>query len=183
MTKLVEPDRELIYSKTVIEFLTVSNEYCKFLESIEKYFKAEAFTFMQRILPLLYLKGTLLPDIDILDDTTELSPLTEEEYDKIFDLLKACFGNDEMYWDIQDQRNFVKDEGIIQLSVAEMLVDIYQDIKNFMEVYQHGNAEAKQNAIYTCKLNFEDCWGAKLLSSLKVIHSLAYHNVEVKREI
>ena len=179
----MEPNREQIYAKSAIDFLTVSNEYCKFLESIDTYFKAEVFTFMQRIMPLLYLKGALLPDIDILDDTTELSPLTEEEYTEIYENIKKKLGKDEVYWDIQDHRNFVKDESILQLSLSEMLSDIYQDIKNFMEVYQHGNAEAKQNALYNCKSNFEDYWGDKLLSALKVIHSLVYHNVEVKREI
>lgn len=180
MTSFREPNREEIYSKNSIEFLTVTNEYCKFLENINNYRKAEVFNFMQRILPLLYIKAVLLPDVDIIDDAIELSPLTEEEYNKINESILEKLGKDDKYWDIDNQRNFVKDENINQISLSELLSDIYQETKNFLEIYQHGKADAKQGAIFQCRANFENDWGSKLLSALKVIHSLSYYDIDVQ---
>ncbi|MEI7594218.1 MAG: DUF5063 domain-containing protein [Bacteroidota bacterium] len=183
MTSFREPNREEIYSKNSIEFLTVTNEFCKFLESIDKYRKAETFTFLQRILPLIYLKATLLPDVDIIDDTMDLSPLTEEEYNKINENLSTKFGKDDKYWDIDNQRNFVKEDSIIQISLSEMLSDIYQETKNFVEIFQHGKSDAKQSILFQCRTNFENEWGNKLLSALKVIHSLSYFDIDVKIDV
>ncbi|MBT4466892.1 MAG: DUF5063 domain-containing protein, partial [Lentimicrobiaceae bacterium] len=55
---------DITLSKQVIEMATVANEFCYFVENIEKKEKEIVLEFMQRILPLLHLKGSLLPEIE-----------------------------------------------------------------------------------------------------------------------
>lgn len=52
-----------VYSKQVIEMLTVANEYCLFMEKAEEYSKEDIFAYSWRILPLIYLKSTLLQPV------------------------------------------------------------------------------------------------------------------------
>lgn len=51
---------ERIYSKNIIEFVTVSAEYCAFIERVPELEKEEFLDKITKILPLLYLKATLL---------------------------------------------------------------------------------------------------------------------------
>ena len=43
-----------VYSKEVIEFTAVANEYCSFIESSSDYEGVQILRFMQKLLPLLY---------------------------------------------------------------------------------------------------------------------------------
>ena len=54
-------DKDIVYSKNVIEFITVVNEYCLFIEKAENYSKDDIIQYMLKICPLIYLKGALLP--------------------------------------------------------------------------------------------------------------------------
>ena len=54
---------EPAYSIPVIDMLKVANEYCLFIEGIENFPTDELFVFIQKLIPLLYLKGCLLPEI------------------------------------------------------------------------------------------------------------------------
>ena len=49
---------ERIYSKNIIEFVTVSAEYCAFIERVPELEKEEFLDKIIKILPLLYLKAT-----------------------------------------------------------------------------------------------------------------------------
>ena len=53
-----------IYSRNVIDFLTVAAEYCSFLESCDKESDKNFIDKITKILPLLYLKVSLLPKLD-----------------------------------------------------------------------------------------------------------------------
>ena len=50
---------EVVYSKNVIEFATVANEYCAFIEAVGQYQRKDFITRLQKLLPLLYLNPTL----------------------------------------------------------------------------------------------------------------------------
>jgi hypothetical protein len=51
----------VVYSKNVLEFVTVSNEFCNILENCGEYTKKDFIGIALKILPLLYLKAVVLP--------------------------------------------------------------------------------------------------------------------------
>ena len=56
-------DNDYLYSQPVLDFITVCTEYCKFLEQCENK-DAEEFTRVMRgLLPMLYLKATLIGSV------------------------------------------------------------------------------------------------------------------------
>ena len=56
-----------IYAKNSVEFVTVGVEFCAFLERVQELTQEEFASTSIKLLPLLYLKATLLP----IDDENE----------------------------------------------------------------------------------------------------------------
>ena len=58
--------------------------------------------------------------------------------------------------------------------VSEDIADIYQDIRNFVSVYQLGLEETMINALKVISENFRLYWGQKLVNVLRPLHTLVY---------
>lgn len=153
--------------------LTVANDYCLFIESAEKYTYREILDYLLRISPLLYLKGSLLPQIIPADEVFSERYVTEEQWENIYLVLKVKFDKEDAF-----KGHFFKDEMDSNdeiLSLAENFADIYQDLKDFLMLYQKRTYSAKENAVYQCAQLFVSHWGPRLLESLPKIHQLSYH--------
>lgn len=65
-------EKQPIYSNGVIEFVTVCAETIRFLTSSEEYTKKDLVDRALKLLPLVYLKVTLLPETDRVLEEEEL---------------------------------------------------------------------------------------------------------------
>ena len=54
-------EKSPVYSRDVMELVTVAVEYCAFLEKTEERTRMDFVDTMMKLLPLLYLKAALLP--------------------------------------------------------------------------------------------------------------------------
>jgi len=133
---------------------------------------------LQRILPLMYIKGSLLPELQPYFEDGNEKFVTENHWKKIYDLLSKKFGTANDYLEIFDIKASDA-EGAVPASISENMADIYQDIKDFLLLYQTGSEEVMNDAIGECKLNFESHWGQKLVNSLRAIHSFIYSGEEI----
>jgi len=165
---------DLVYSKKVIEFLTVANEYCVFTENLEKYSKEDILLFYQKLLPLLYLKGALLPQIGTDDNTALEHYVTEEKWEEIYTQISKKLEKDDKYFLIDDEAYVAKDAENGIASVAEKLADTYQDMKDFVMLYQKGSHAAKENAVDDCRQLFEKHWGLIVIDAHRQIHRVLY---------
>lgn len=88
-------NESVIYKKEVIEFTTVAVEYCIFLEKLDAKTPIDEFTDrISKILPLLYLKAQLLPEMEEQIDYGNIDqPVTEEDYDYIEQKCASILGN------------------------------------------------------------------------------------------
>ena len=59
-------------------------------------------------------------------------------------------------------------------TISENLADIYQALRNFVEVVRGGHEEALQVALYDIKEQFALSWGQKLLGALRALHENRY---------
>ena len=163
----IEPNDPVFY-KNVIEVLTISNELCLLIDNSEKYDKYDILNILHHILPLLYLKASLLKKVPASNPDASERFVTEEQYELIYRSLKKLFAADDYSYTLQDKNIPVK------ISLAEILTDIFQDIKDFLILYQKPSIAAKENAINECINLFEKHWGPKLLIFLQAIHVLIY---------
>ena len=163
-----------IYSKNVVEVITIANEICLFLEEIEKYDKKYIYHYLQKILPLLYLKGALLPDVEVSSEEANERFVTQEQWENIFNTLRKKFEKDDSFFflDYDSKENDEPEKG----SMAEFLADLYQDLKDFLLLYQKNTTAARENAVNSCKQLFEAHWGLKLLHIHMAIHHQLFGN-------
>lgn len=169
---MTEPEEsgQVVYSKPVLEFTTVANEVSKFLEAPSSTDVRVLLGTLQKVLPFLYMKATLLPNTKLLFDDGNEKFVTEEEWNAIRDRFQNIIGRNDNYPDIVAEEDQTDEMRIA--SISENLADIYQDIKDYCTLFQVGAAEIMNDALWEVKHNFEQYWGTKLLSTLTAIHKL-----------
>lgn len=174
----MENSSEPVYSRNVIEFVAVANEFCKYAEHAGELKGDEMLKILQRILPLMYLKASLLPQLEPFFEDGNEKFITENDWVRVHDNLREKFGTADDYREVFDEKAKETEEGIVS-SISENMADIYQDIKDFLLLYQTGTTEVMNDAIWECRLNFENFWGQKLVNSMRAIHSFIYSGEEI----
>ena len=167
-----------VYSRNVIEFVAVANEFCKYIEHASELKGDEMLKIFQRILPLMYLKASLLPQLDPYFEEGNEKFVTESDYMTIQDILKEKFGTADDYLEVFDER-ITESEGPVLSSISENMADIYQDMKDFLLLYQTGTGEVMNDAVWECRLNFENFWGQKLVNSMRAMHKFIYSGEKI----
>ena len=164
-----------VYSKNVIEFVTVCREFCKWLEDGDIKSRKEFAGTSLKILPLLYLKTSVLkkPEL-ILDDFLE-NFVTEDNYEYVRTRIKTIMGKFDDYLEVFTQ-DIQLSESPLTSSVSENIADIYQDIKDFILNYRTAVTEIMNDALAEVLNKFEIYWGQQLVNVLRAIHQAYYGN-------
>jgi len=168
---------DITLSKAVIEMATVANEFCYFFETVEKKNSETILSFTQRILPLLYIKGSLLPDIQPQNPEANERFVTEEQWERIFTTLREIFAKNDEFWFIDLQH--INETEPLKASLSENIADIYQDMKDFILLMQKNTLAARENAISECRLLLANHWGYSIGNIFTQIHHLTYYNEDI----
>jgi hypothetical protein len=174
----MDSNTDPVYSRNVIEFVAVANEFCKYSERASEIKGDELLKILQRILPLMYLKASLLPQLESYFEDGNEKFVTESDWVKIHSTLREKFGTADDFMEVFDER-MSDSEGPVISSISENLADMYQDIKDFLLLYQTGTTEVMNDAVWECRLNFETFWGQKLVNSMRAIHKFIYSGEEI----
>ncbi len=167
-----------VYSRNVIEFVAVANEFCKYTEHASELKGDEMLKIMQRIMPLMYLKASLIPELIPFFEEGNEKFVTESDWVRIHEILREKFGTADDYLEVFDEKINETGEPITS-SISENMADIYQDIKDFLILYQTGTVEVMNDAVWECRTNFETFWGQKLVNSMRAIHKFIYSGEEI----
>jgi hypothetical protein len=178
----METSNDPVYSRNVIEFVAVANEFCKYTEHASELKGDELLRILQRILPLMYLKASLLPQLNPYFEDGNEKFVTESDWTRIQEILKEKFGTANDYLEVFDDK-ISDSEGPVLSSISENMSDIYQDMKDFLLLYQTGTTEVMNDAVWECRLNFESFWGQKLVNSMRAIHKFIYSGEEIGRVV
>jgi hypothetical protein len=168
-----------VYSRNVVEFVAVANEYCKYAEHSSELKGDEMLRIFQRLFPLLYLKTSLLPELDPFFEDGNEKFVTEDDWNRIHTILKEKFGTADDFLEFP-AGGMAEAESPVVSSLSENMADIYQDLKDFLLLYQTGTQEVMNDAIWECRMNFENIWGEKLVNSLRSIHKFIYSGAEIE---
>ncbi|MCM1311943.1 MAG: DUF5063 domain-containing protein [Bacteroides sp.] len=167
-----------VYSHDVLEFVTVAVQFCVYLESSENKTRKEFVDTMLKLLPLLYLKGSLLPRFVANEDEEPETFVTEDNYEMIRMGISRIMGEHDDYLDVFVEDMKYSDTPIL-MTISENLADIYQDLKNFAFTYKLGVEERMMDALAFCKDNFETYWGQRVVNVMRALHDVMYNH---KRE-
>ena len=162
-----------IYQRDVLEFTTVAVQFCAYLEDLEGRERGEFVDTMVKLLPLLYLKGTLMPAYESIEEGSIGDYVTEDNYNIIRNNVAFLMADKDDYLDVFVSDMKYSDEPIL-MTISENIADIYQDIKNFAYIYKIGVDEEKMMALEACKQNFMTDWGQKLVNVMRALHEVKY---------
>lgn len=176
----MKKESQVIFDKNVIEFVTVAAEFCGFLERAESMKRRTFVDTTLKLLPLLYLKASMLPPCEVIGEEAPESYVTEEIYEILRINLADIMAEKDDYLEV-----FVPDMAYsdqpIRKCISEDLADIYQDMKDFIFVFQLGLNETMNDSLALCKENFALLWGQKLVNTMRALHDAKY-NVDVGAE-
>ena len=165
-----------VYERDILELVTVAVEFCAYVEYAAEKDRKIFISTMQKLLPLLYLKGVLAPKYELTEecDADCLSSFVSmENYDIVRNNVAFVMGEYDSFLDVFVEDMKYSDTPILS-SVSENIADIYQDLKNFVCAYKDGTEEMRYDAIVMCKSNFENYWGQRLVNVLRALHEINY---------
>lgn len=162
-------DSDITLSRNVLETVAIAGEYCSFLENCGSFSKADFYHSLNGLVPLLYLRGLLLPAIEPEYPEANERYVTEEQWDGLFTSLRDFLENEDEFSYIS-QNEYGQEAQLIG-SIAEHLTDVYQDMKDFVLLFKKPALAARENAVHQCKIHYTEHWGARLANLLPVLHA------------
>ena len=170
----MKKESELIFERNVVEFVTVAAEFCKFLEQAETTPRNAFVDTSLKILPLLYLKAEMLPACERMGEDDLETFVTEDAYEVLRMNIAGIMTEKDDYLDVFVSEMKYSDQPIRKF-ISEELADIYQDIRDFIFVFQLGLNETMHDALAICQENFKLYWGQKLVNALRALHDAKYN--------
>lgn len=177
----MEKESQVIFDRNVVEFVTVAAEFCKFLEQAEAMKRSTFVDTSLKILPLLYLKAVMLPEIEMIGEQEPETYVTEETYEVLRINLAGILAEKDDYLDVFIQDMVYSDQPI-KKNISEDLADIYQAVKDFIFVFQLGLNETMHDSLAICREQFVEYWGQTLVNTLRALHDVRYHQTDEEEE-
>lgn len=171
----MEQDLEVVvYSENVVGFNALIMEYIDILDKSVMLSQKQFVDKMHRLLPLIYLKAIILPDTEPIMPEMIDKVVTQEEWDAVHGTLSGKLGEHDAYQEVFDP---LSESGNEMSSLAEGFTDVFQDLRDYLSLYNMGTAEIMNDAIWDCKNNFKQFWGQRLVNIQRVLHHLLYGGV------
>lgn len=165
----MENNNPVIFSRDTVEFVTVAAEFCAYLERAESLKRKDFVDTILKILPLLYIKASMLAECEMMSDNEPETFVTEDDYEVLRYSLSALMADFDDYLEVFMQDMAYSDTPITR-RISEDLADIYQDIKNFISVFQLGFDETMHDSLALCRENFKLYWGQTLVNTMRALH-------------
>ena len=164
---------DIVYSSYTVDFARIALEYCVFVEKIKESDKKTFVDNMTKVLPLLYIKISIIPEIKESYDSDMESKVTENMYLQVQENVANLLCNDDLYLETFHPDIKLSDSPVA-VKVSEDLADIYQDLGNFIAIFKNGQKETMNDSLIACVENFKQFWGQRLVNALRALHFIKY---------
>ena len=175
----MEQTSQVIFDKNSIEFVTVAAEFCGFIERSQGTERNAFIDTALKILPLLYLKASLIPECEMIGEEDLEVFVTEEDYECVQYSIAQVLGAQDDYLEVFHPDMAYSDTPI-KKCISEDLADIYQDLKDFIGVFQLGMNTTMNDSLYVCKEHFAEYWGQRLVNTMRALHNVKYNDSDLE---
>ena len=163
-----------LYSPEVITFVKLAAAYCTLLEQGDDKPRREWFGELRNLLAGLYVQALRLPAVEPNYPEGNQKFVTEADYNTIAQKVRKKAGQWDEYPEVYDPDNPIEEQDVTA-RISEDCADIYQDMKDFITLFQVGSYEVMNDALWEVRENFDRYWGQKLLNVLRTVHRLLTH--------
>lgn len=162
-----------VEAKNTKELFLVASQFCTFIDNIQTFEKDQIVDYLLKISPLMYLKGSLIPETELEDNSACEQFFTEEQYELLYLNLKEKLAEIDFFefynWELNE---------VATKSLCEILTDIYQDMKDFLLLYNKNTLTSQEAALFLLRMNFLHHWGENISILLPYLHHLSYPEEE-----
>jgi hypothetical protein len=161
-------------SATVTEFAATASAYCVLMEQAGKQRTGELFSQLQQLLPQLYEKSARLPRPRYCYEEDTARFVSEEDYARIHDAMQQKIG---LFLGITHMSPGTGPSQfeVMSFGMAEGFADLYEELKNFVKLYDVGIPQAMNDAVWLYHRSFVKSMGLRLIDSLKSLHQMLYN--------
>jgi hypothetical protein len=160
-----------LYSPEVLEFVKSCRDFCAWIDELgfsgSKKFLEEG---LGR-LTMLYSRMIVIPVLEPPFNESWERSVTEEDWSGVYRKIANILGPLNDFSDIPDSEEYDRSEFITR-KISEDIADIYQDIRDFLEIFRNSPEEIMHDALWECQSLFESNWGEKLLRVSRAMHKL-----------
>ncbi|MDR2469894.1 MAG: DUF5063 domain-containing protein [Tannerella sp.] len=161
-----------VYDRNILEFAATALEFCTWMEREGTSGRACFVDRAVKLLPLLYLKTSCLPDTSESDDEGAHF-ITEQTYELVRTRIAGLLGEYDSFLDTFSPDMPYSDTPVTAF-ISENLADIYQALGNFVYLFRQGHEDTMFQALSACTAAFRQYWGQSLLNALKALHAIRY---------
>jgi hypothetical protein len=163
--------KDVVLSRYTEDFARAALDYCIMLERSIPSDKRVFVGNMTRILPLLYLKATVIPAVEEDYETEAEGKVSEGMYNLIESRVADLLGDDNVYLETFHPDIRMSDTPVA-VKISEDLADIWQDLGNFISVFKNGDKATMSDSLRLCLENFRRFWGQRLVNALRALHNI-----------
>ena len=171
---MMQQKESVLMNRNVVEFVTVAAEFCAFLEQAEQRSRKDFVNVALKILPLLYIKASLLDPMDTEDADDLETIVSEDDYNVVRITLAGILGEQDDYLDVFVEDMKYSDRPVLK-TISEDLADIYQDVRNFVGIFKMGLETTMHDSLALVQQNFEHYWGQTLVNTMRALHDVRYN--------
>lgn len=169
----MEKNSSPVFDPATIDFVTVAAQVCASFEQAASQPKSQFVDTTLKLLALLYVKASLLPACERIDEREVERFVTEADYEQIRMGVAAVMGNQDDYLEV-----FLEDmafsETPIRQTISESLADLYQPLKDFLGVFELGFEPTMYEALAECEWQFAEFWGQRLVNVMRALHQVKF---------
>lgn len=180
-----ENNSQVIFDKNAVEFVTVAAEFCGFMERVSDMKRRDFVDKSLKLLPLLYLKASLLPACERMEESDPETFVTETDYEVVRSSVASLLGEYDDFLEVFLDDMAYSDTPIHQ-NISECLADIYQPLKDFICVFQLGLEQTMNDSLAICRELFAEFRGQRLVNVMRALHDVKYrqlaHGEETEEE-
>lgn len=171
-----ENNSQVIFDKNAVEFVTVAAEFCGFMERVSDMKRRDFVDKSLKLLPLLYLKASLLPACERMEESDPETFVTETDYEVVRSSVASLLGEYDDFLEVFLDDMAYSDTPIHQ-NISECLADIYQPLKDFICVFQLGLEQTMNDSLVICRELFAEFWGQRLVNVMRALHDVKYRQL------
>ncbi len=167
----MDDQNKILYSGEVLEFVRLAKDYCTLMESETEPEQNIFVQFSLYSLSGIYSSMIKIPQLEPVFDEGSEKFVSEADWSEVYRKIAACMEGNNDFLDIPAENEFDRSE-LITRKVSEDMADIYQDLRDFLEIYRNSPEDVMNDALWECQNNFSGSWGTKALRVTSALHKI-----------
>lgn len=153
----------------VRNYLNICKQYCDWVEQKDLPGEQAYYQMLLELLPGIYRGNLRLPKVEVRYTHEAERFVSEKQYKTVFRQIGSVTGKRDKFPYISNPHD-VDRLLMSEASLAELLADVYLELKDFVSLYSTGTLEDMNDALAENQDTFRQEWGVKVLTALNILH-------------